>query len=173
MTAHDDPDTLNYEMIFEFIKAPIICKDERRKDAVTMVSRNQLWLIEPPHEKYLYVRQRSLLLPKNNSAVTLEYNTSLSTVTSIRFATKAHIVITNSEGVSEKACPLSDDTCHRHPNNGAYSFSWLDLTKRPSKSFALTAAKEYPIQFPDLNACVNESIWCDGIAGEGESLTHC
>lgn len=79
-----------------------------------MVSRNQLWLIEPPHEKYLYVRQRSLLLPKNNSAVTLEYNTSLSTVTSIRFATKAHIVITNSEGVSEKACPLSDDTCHRH-----------------------------------------------------------
>ncbi|KAL1402752.1 hypothetical protein pipiens_005939 [Culex pipiens pipiens] len=127
MTAHDDPDTLNYEMIFEFIKAPIICKDERRKDA--MVSRNQLWLIEPPHEKYLYVRQRSLLLPKDNSAVTLEYNTSLST-----------------------------------PNNGAYSFSWLDLTKRPSKSFALTAAKEYPIQFPELNACVNESIWCDGIA---------
>lgn len=35
MTALDDPDTLNFEATFEFIKAPVICKDVRRKNAVT------------------------------------------------------------------------------------------------------------------------------------------
>ncbi|XP_038115047.1 uncharacterized protein LOC6050731 isoform X2 [Culex quinquefasciatus] len=216
MTALDDPDTLNFEATFEFIKAPVICKDVRRKNAVTgivklsageMECRNRPWLIEPSHEKYLYVRLRGLLLRKNNPAVPLEYNTSLSTVTPIRCPTKARVVITNSEGVSVTACPLPDDTSHRHvvevfsagwtrkhphfgiepskvisveflqPDNGAYSFSWLELTKRPAKSFALTVAEECPFQCPDLNACVNESIWCDGIAqcpsGEDESFTHC
>ncbi|KAL9697939.1 hypothetical protein quinque_001380 [Culex quinquefasciatus] len=175
MTAQDDPDTLNYEMTFEFIKAPITCKDERRKDAVTETGKLSAGVVK----KYLYVRLGGLLLPKNNQGVTLEYNTSLSTVTSIRFATKARIVIRNSEGVSETACPLSDDTGHRHVvevfSNGLTRKNphirfepskviSVEFYSRTTARIPLTGAKKYPIQFPDLNGCVNEFIWCDGIA---------
>ncbi|KAL1386062.1 hypothetical protein pipiens_012887 [Culex pipiens pipiens] len=60
----------------EHDRAPIICKDVRRKNAVTgiaklsageMECRNRTWLIEPSHEKG-FVRLRSLLLRKNNPA---------------------------------------------------------------------------------------------------------
>lgn len=35
MTSADDPDSLNFEGSFEFVKAPMMCKDVRRKNAVT------------------------------------------------------------------------------------------------------------------------------------------
>ncbi|XP_058836455.1 uncharacterized protein LOC131693017 isoform X2 [Topomyia yanbarensis] len=214
MTSGDDPDSINFEATFEFIKAPIVCKDVRRKNAVTGIvslsggeteCRNRPWLIEPSHDKYLYVRLRGLFLRRNNPAVPMRYNASLSTVTPIRCNTKARVVITDGEGVSITACPLPDDTGHRHvvevfsagwsrkhpyfgadpskvisveflhPDSGPYSFSWLELSKR-SPSFALVA-EECPYLCPDLNACVNASIWCDGIeqcpSGEDESFTNC
>ena len=31
MTTLDDPDTINFEGLFEFVKGPITCKDGRRK----------------------------------------------------------------------------------------------------------------------------------------------
>ncbi|XP_058457818.1 uncharacterized protein LOC131434755 isoform X2 [Malaya genurostris] len=215
MTSGDDPDSLNFEATFEFVKAPVVCKDVRRKNAVTGIvnlsggeveCRNRPWLIEPSHDKYLYIRLRGLFLRRNNPASPMRYNASLSTVTPIRCNTKARVVITNSEGVSVTACPLPDDTAHRHvvevfsagwnrkhpnfgaepskaisveflqPENGPYSFSWLELSKRSFKSFALIT-EECPYMCPDLNACVNASIWCDGIeqcpSGEDESFTNC
>ncbi|XP_055536271.1 uncharacterized protein LOC129724969 isoform X2 [Wyeomyia smithii] len=215
MTSADDPDSLNFEATFEFVKGPMMCKDVRRKNAITgsvslsggeMECRNRPWLIEPSHDKYLYIRLKGLFLRRNNPAAPMRYNASLSTVTPIRCNTKARVVITNGEGVSVTACPLPDDTSHRHtvevfsagwtrkhpnfelepskvisveflqPDHGEYSFSWLELSKRPSASYAI-AAEDCPYQCPDLNACVNASIWCDGIeqcpSGEDESFTNC
>ncbi|XP_055630213.1 uncharacterized protein LOC129771009 isoform X2 [Toxorhynchites rutilus septentrionalis] len=215
MTSEDDPDTLNFEATFEFVKGPMMCKDVRRKNAITgvvnlssgeMECRNRPWLIEPSVEKYLYIRLRGLFLRKIDPSIPLRYNASLSTVTPIRCNTKSRVVITNSEGVSITVCPLPDDTTHRHvvevfsagwtqhqpyfesepsrvisveflqPDDGTYSFSWLELTRRPPPGLALIT-EDCPYVCPDLNACVNASIWCDGIAqcpsGEDESFTHC
>lgn len=215
MTSADDPDSLNFEGTFEFVKAPLICKDVRRKNAVTgivnlstgdMECRNRPWLIEPSHDKYLYWRMRGLYMRKNDPAAPMKYNASLSVTTPIRCNTKSRVIISNSEGVSLTVCPLPDDTPHRHlvevfsagwthkqpyfgiepskvisiefihPDDGPYSFTWLEISKRPPPSYALVQ-EECEFMCPGLDACVNGSIFCDGIeqcpSGEDESFSHC
>ncbi|XP_029726486.2 uncharacterized protein LOC109623124 isoform X2 [Aedes albopictus] len=215
MTSVDDPDSLNFEGSFEFVKAPLMCKDVRRKNAVTgvvnlssgeMECRTRPWLIEPSHDKFIYFRMRGLFLRKNDPAAPFKYNASLSTVTPIRCYTKSRVIISNSEGVSLTACPLPDDTPHRHmvevfsagwthlhphfgiepskaisieflhPDDQTYSFTWLEISKRGSLSYSMTR-EECPFTCPGLDACVNGSIFCDGIeqcpSGEDESFTHC
>ncbi|XP_052859858.1 uncharacterized protein LOC128267111 [Anopheles cruzii] len=215
MTNDDDPDSLNFEASYEFIKGPMMCKDVRRKNAITGVvnlssgdieCRNRPWLIEPSYDRYLYIRLRGLFLRKFNPGAPLTYNASFSAVTPIRCYTKARVIITNGEGISVTACPLPDESKHQHvvevfsagwgrkhpffgpetsrvvsveflnPEDGQYAFSWLELTKRPTASYALVQ-EECPYICPDLNACVNASIWCDGIeqcpSGEDEAFTHC
>ncbi|XP_053674728.1 uncharacterized protein LOC128725034 [Anopheles nili] len=216
MTNWDDPDALSFEASYEFVKGPMMCKDVRRKNAITGVvtlssgdveCRNRPWLIEPSYDRYLYLRLKGLFLRKFNPASPLAYNASFSAVTPIRCYTKSRVIITNGEGVSVTACPLPEETSHRHvvevfsagwgrkhpffgaeasrvvsveflnPDDGGhYAFSWLELTKRPSASYALVQ-EECPYLCPDLNACVNASIWCDGIeqcpSGEDEAFTHC
>lgn len=101
---------------------------------------------------------------KNDPAMPMKYNASLSAVTPIRCNTKSRVIISNSEGVTLTVCPLADDTTHRHvvevfsagwthkhphfgiepskvisieflhPDDGAYSFTWLEISKRPSPS---------------------------------------
>ncbi|XP_050073509.1 uncharacterized protein LOC126561419 isoform X1 [Anopheles maculipalpis] len=216
MTNGDDPDSLNFEASYEFVKGPMMCKDVRRKNAITGVvslssgdieCRNRPWLIEPSYDRYLYIRLKGLFLRKFNPATPLAYNASFSAVTPIRCYTKSRVIITNGEGISVTACPLPEETKHRHvvevfsagwgrkhpffgaeasrvvsveflnPDEGGhYAFSWLELTKRSSASYALVQ-EECPYLCPDLNACVNASIWCDGIeqcpSGEDEAFTHC
>lgn len=190
-------------------------------------------MIEPSYDRYLYIRLKALFLRRFNPAIPLPYNASFSVVTPIRCHTKSRVIITNGEGISVTACPLPEDTNHRHvvevfsagwtrkhpffgaeasrvvsieflnPEDGSYAFSWLELTKRSTASygkwalacgwrnlrldrrllaitiFALPALvqEECPYLCPDLNACVNASIWCDGIeqcpSGEDEAFTHC
>ncbi|XP_035906292.1 uncharacterized protein LOC118509603 isoform X2 [Anopheles stephensi] len=216
MTNGDDPDSLSFEASYEFVKGPMMCKDVRRKNAITGVvslssgdieCRNRPWLIEPSYDRYLYIRLKGLFLRKFNPATPLAYNASFSAVTPIRCYTKSRVIITNGEGISVTACPLPEETKHRHvvevfsagwgrkhpffgaeasrvvsveflnPDEGGhYAFSWLELTKRSSASYALVQ-EECPYLCPDLNACVNASIWCDGIeqcpSGEDEAFTHC
>ncbi|XP_035794280.1 uncharacterized protein LOC118467651 isoform X1 [Anopheles albimanus] len=215
MTNVDDPDTLSFEASYEFVKGPMMCKDVRRKNAITGVvnlssgdieCRNRPWLIEPSYDRYLYIRLKALFLRRFNPAIPLPYNASFSVVTPIRCHTKSRVIITNGEGISVTACPLPEDTNHRHvvevfsagwsrkhpffgaeasrvvsieflnPEDGSYAFSWLELTKRSTASYALVQ-EECPYLCPDLNACVNASIWCDGIeqcpSGEDEAFTHC
>uniref|UniRef100_A0A182YNW7 DUF7805 domain-containing protein n=1 Tax=Anopheles stephensi TaxID=30069 RepID=A0A182YNW7_ANOST len=216
MTNGDDPDSLSFEASYEFVKGPMMCKDVRRKNAITGVvslssgdieCRNRPWLIEPSYDRYLYIRLKGLFLRKFNPATPLAYNASFSAVTPIRCYTKSRVIITNGEGISVTACPLPEETKHRHvvevfsagwgrkhpffgaeasrvvsveflnPDEGGhYTFSWLELTKRSSASYALVQ-EECPYLCPDLNACVNASIWCDGIeqcpSGEDEAFTHC
>lgn len=192
-----------------------------------MECRTRPWLIEPSHDKYIYIRMRGLFLRKSDPTMPMKYNASLSTVTPIRCNTKSRVIISNSEGVSLTACPLPDETPHRHmvevfsagwthlhphfgiepskvisveflhPDDQTYSFTWLEISKRGSQGFCklylfdndeslLTkisisylamVREECQFTCPGLDACVNGSIFCDGIeqcpSGEDESFTHC
>lgn len=124
MTTLDDPDTANFEGMFEFVKAPTSCKDGRRKfgpsgtidmtfgdvsrggnwsDLLTKLAflqiecRSRPWLIEPSNgNKFLYVRLKAIFLSKHNPKKTL--NATHLETNSWRCETKSRAVLTTSEG---------------------------------------------------------------------------
>ncbi|KAL9700145.1 hypothetical protein quinque_003586 [Culex quinquefasciatus] len=72
MTVLDEPDTLNMEATFLIHQGAShlqgLAAEERRNRDRQAVRWGDLGRIEPSHEKYLYIRLRSLLLRKNNPA---------------------------------------------------------------------------------------------------------
>ncbi|XP_034481213.1 uncharacterized protein LOC117786905 [Drosophila innubila] len=211
MTTLDDPDTANFEGMFEFVKAPTSCKDGRRKfgpsGTIDMTfgdieCRSRPWLIEPSNgNKFLYVRLKAIFLSKHNPRKTLN-STHLQT-NSWRCETKSRAVLTTSEGLTIVACPLSPDSnayefveifssgwnerpnfalINRskaisveflRPSNGEYTFNWMELVPRPT----LSIAEDCQFKCAELGACVNASIWCDGIrhcpSGDDEAFLQC
>ncbi|XP_068149932.1 uncharacterized protein [Drosophila tropicalis] len=123
MTTLDDPDTVNFEGMFEFVKAPTSCKDGRRKfgpsGTIDMTfgdieCRSRPWLIEPSNgNKFLYVRLKAIFLSKHNPKKSL--NSTFMQADSWRCETKSRTVLTTSEGLTIVACPLS-------PESSAYEF---------------------------------------------------
>ncbi|XP_033240183.1 uncharacterized protein [Drosophila pseudoobscura] len=211
MTTLDDPDTVNFEGMFEFVKAPTSCKDGRRKfgpsGTIDMTfgdveCRSRPWLIEPSNgNKFLYVRLKAIFLSKYNPTKTLN-STYLQTDT-WRCETKSRAVLTTSEGLTIVACPLSPDSngyefveiyssgWNERPNfalvnrsraisveflrpgNGEYTFNWMELVPRPT----LSMAEDCQFKCPELGACVNASVWCDGVihcpSGDDEAFLQC
>ncbi|XP_015015908.2 uncharacterized protein LOC6586587 isoform X1 [Drosophila mojavensis] len=211
MTTLDDPDTANFEGMFEFVKAPTSCKDGRRKfgpsGTIDMTfgdieCRSRPWLIEPSNgNKFLYVRLKAIFLSKHNPKKTL--NATHLETNSWRCETKSRAVLTTSEGLTIVACPLSPDSnayefveifssgwnerpnfalMNRsraisveflRPSNGEYSFNWMELVPRPT----LSIAEDCQFKCAELGACVNASVWCDGIvhcpSGDDEAFLQC
>lgn len=92
-------------------------------------------------------------------------NTSIRSVTPIKCTTKARVVVTSGEGVQVTACPLDEDANKKYmvevfsagwnrkidyqiseppqvlsveflePEDGEFSFSWLELSKMPPQGF--------------------------------------
>ncbi|KAF5292275.1 hypothetical protein FQR65_LT11238 [Abscondita terminalis] len=65
---------------------------------------------------------------------------------------------------------------------GTYSISWLELSRRrmvPPNGLGLLWIKADECQYrcPELDACINASVWCNGVedcpSGIDEALTHC
>ncbi|XP_025837357.1 uncharacterized protein LOC108732223 [Agrilus planipennis] len=65
---------------------------------------------------------------------------------------------------------------------GTYSVRWLELSRRrvfPSNGLNLlwTKAEECLYRCPEIDACINSTVWCDGVedcpSGIDEALTHC
>ncbi|XP_066247763.1 uncharacterized protein [Euwallacea similis] len=65
---------------------------------------------------------------------------------------------------------------------GSYPVMWLELLRRkdiPPSGLGIFMIKSDHCQYrcPELNACINSSVWCDGIedcpSGVDEALTHC
>ncbi|KAL2729828.1 uncharacterized protein V1477_015639 [Vespula maculifrons] len=60
-----------------------------------------------------------------------------------------------------------------------YGVTWLELTRRPAttSTAGLQMARDCEQRCPELDACINASLWCDGIShcpsGYDEALTHC
>lgn len=56
--------------------------------------------------------------------------------------------------------------------DGDFSFSWLEMSRRPPQGLI-----DCQYRCPELEACVNASVWCDGKSdcpsGYDESFTHC
>ncbi|XP_073842402.1 uncharacterized protein isoform X2 [Musca autumnalis] len=211
MSTLDDPDALNFEGMFEFVKGPTNCKDGRRKFGPSgtidmtfgdMECRTRPWLIEPSNgNKFLYVRLKAIFLRKYNPKKAS--NTSLLVTSSYRCETNSRVVLTTSEGLSITACPLSSDSkayefveifsagwnerpnfaiANRskaisveflRPENGDFSFNWMELIPGPT----LSIAEECQYKCSELNACVNASVWCDGIqhcpSGDDETFLQC
>ncbi|KAG5680520.1 hypothetical protein PVAND_010026 [Polypedilum vanderplanki] len=219
MTRHDDPDTLNFQATFEFIKSPFQskCKDARRKlgsegvinlNEAEFECRSKPWLIEPSTGKYLYINFRGFYISRYNPAVHLPINKSIgeNDETTFNCPTNSRVIITTGESITITACPLSDDYSSRHTvevfsagwhqksifqrheaspalsveflpdiyDYNEYTLTWVELSRRP-----LIAEGIEDCQFtcPELNACVNASIWCDGRvhcpSGYDESFIHC
>ncbi|XP_049313230.1 uncharacterized protein LOC105221859 isoform X3 [Bactrocera dorsalis] len=211
MTTLDDPDAINFEGMFEFIKGPASCKDGRRKFGPSgtihmtfgdMECRTRPWLIEPSNgNKFLYVRLKSIFLRKYNPKKAL--NTTVVGTSSYRCETKARVVLTTSEGLTITACPLSPDSKayefveifsagwnerpiysianrskaisveYLRPENGDFTFNWMELVPRP----VLSIAEDCQYKCSELGACVNASVWCDGIvhcpSGDDETFLQC
>ncbi|XP_032575246.1 uncharacterized protein LOC6616371 isoform X1 [Drosophila sechellia] len=211
MTTLDDPDTVNFEGMFEFVKAPTSCKDGRRKfgpsGTIDMTfgdveCRSRPWLIEPSNgNKFLYVRLKAIFLSKHNPTQTL--NATYVQTDTWRCETKSRAVLTTSEGLTIVACPLSPDSnayefveifssgWNERPNfalvnrsraisveflrpgNGEYSFNWMELIPRPT----LSMAEDCQFKCAELGACVNASVWCDGVvhcpSGDDETFLQC
>ncbi|XP_059217069.1 uncharacterized protein LOC106091151 isoform X2 [Stomoxys calcitrans] len=211
MTTLDDPDALNFEGMFEFVKGPTNCKDGRRKFGPSgtidmtfgdMECRTRPWLIEPSNgNKFLYVRLKAIFLRKYNPRKAA--NTSIAVTSSYRCETNARAVLTTSEGLTITACPLSPDSkayefveifsagwnerpnfaiANRskaisveflRPENGDFSFNWMELIPGPT----LSIAEDCQFKCTELNACVNASVWCDGIqhcpSGDDETFLQC
>ncbi|XP_039229997.1 uncharacterized protein LOC26536190 isoform X2 [Drosophila yakuba] len=211
MTTLDDPDTVNFEGMFEFVKAPTSCKDGRRKfgpsGTIDMTfgdveCRSRPWLIEPSNgNKFLYVRLKAIFLSKHNPMQTL--NATYVQTDTWKCETKSRAVLTTSEGLTIVACPLSPDSnayefveifssgWNERPNfalvnrsraisveflrpgNGEYSFNWMELIPRPT----LSMAEDCQFKCAELGACVNASVWCDGVvhcpSGDDETFLQC
>ncbi|CAG9804070.1 unnamed protein product [Chironomus riparius] len=219
MTRYDDPDTLNFQATFEFIKPsiPTKCKDTRRKlgsEGVISLNEGELecrskpWLIEPSTGKYLYINFRGFYISRYNPAVELPINKSIAMndETSFDCPTKSRVIITTGESVTITACPLSDDYSNRHVvevfsagwhhksifqrheaspalsvefltdiyDYNEYTLTWLELSRRPPRAEGI---EDCQFVCPELFACVNASIWCDGRvhcpSGYDESFVHC
>ncbi|XP_044271339.1 uncharacterized protein LOC123015593 [Tribolium madens] len=65
---------------------------------------------------------------------------------------------------------------------GSYSVMWLELGRRrdvPPNGMGLFLLKPDECQYrcPELDACINATVWCDGVedcpSGIDEALTHC
>ncbi|KAL2712623.1 hypothetical protein V1478_018146, partial [Vespula squamosa] len=60
-----------------------------------------------------------------------------------------------------------------------YGVTWLELTRRPAttSTAGLQMARDCEQRCPELDACINASLWCDGVShcpsGYDEALTHC
>lgn len=126
-----------------------------------MVCRTRPWLIEPLEDKSLYIRLKGFYLRRYNPLTYLPFNTSIHSSAPMKCETKARVVLTTGEGVSITACPLGQDAARKHvvevyssgwnskidfqakfaskvvsveflePEDGDYSFTWLELTRKP------------------------------------------
>lgn len=124
--------------------------------------RTRPWLIEPSAGKFLYVRTNGIFLSKHNPALYPMFNTSIQVSSSIqRCDTKSRVILTNTEGISITACPLSDNSAHSsfveifsagwhdhynfkrpilprgvsvellNPDHDRYSFTWMEMAPKP------------------------------------------
>uniref|UniRef100_A0A336KH36 CSON011022 protein n=1 Tax=Culicoides sonorensis TaxID=179676 RepID=A0A336KH36_CULSO len=166
--------------------------------------RDRPWLIEAKPGHFLYLRLKGLYLRRFNPNAPQPFNTSIRNDTPMRCDTKGRVIITTGDGVSITACPLDHDTSHRHvvevfsagwnrrniyednkfspvisveylePVDGNFAVTWLEMQRRLPEGMPL---EECQYQCPELNACVNSTIMCDGEihcpSGADESFTHC
>ncbi|KAG8242075.1 hypothetical protein J6590_072969 [Homalodisca vitripennis] len=60
---------------------------------------------------------------------------------------------------------------------GLYSVTWMEISRRALYPHADLSLSDCLHRCPELDACINSSLWCDGVShcpsGFDEALTHC
>lgn len=148
MTDEDDPQHIQFEGTFEFIKAPVHCKDSRRKFGASglinlaageLECRSRPWLIEPTtgvtaNEKFLYVHMYGLQLYRYDPMLTDERTNpkqhSFDTVgksfhhNSVQCGSRTRAIITTGEGLSVTLCPLEEGDANEEDVVDVFSSGW-------------------------------------------------
>lgn len=148
MTDADDPEHMQFEGTFEFIKAPVHCKDSRRKFGASgliklaageLECRSRPWLIEPTtgvtaNEKFLYVRMFGLELYRYDPMLTDEQTNPKRQPfdaieksfhrNSVHCASRTRAIITSGEGLSVTLCPMEEDEANDEQVVEVFSSGW-------------------------------------------------
>lgn len=157
---------------------------------------NQPWLIDPGPGQYLYVKMNGIIVSNSTECATknrIIVHTGGAIHVSVCPKPPAglshHVVEVFSNGwaVSSNAMILAPgqepirtiavEFIVKEP--ASYTVTWLELTRRPSvtSTAGLQVSRDCEQRCPELDACINASLWCDGVShcpsGYDEALTHC
>ncbi|KAM0732709.1 hypothetical protein ACS0PU_000870 [Formica fusca] len=156
----------------------------------------QPWLIDPGPGQYLYVKMHGIIMSNNTKCAT-KNRIVVHTGGAIHVSvcpkppadSRHHVVEIFSDGwaVSSNAMILAPgqdpirtiavEFIVEEP--ASYTITWLELTRRPSvtSTAGLQMSRDCEQRCPELDACINASLWCDGVShcpsGYDEALTHC
>ncbi|CAL7941517.1 unnamed protein product [Xylocopa violacea] len=170
-------------------KAPIVDEDEKNCE-------KHPWLIDPGPNQYLYVKMQGIIM-SNTSKCATENRIVVHTGGAIHVSVcpkppaeyRHHVVEVFSDGwaVSSNAAILAPgeepvrtiaiEFIIKEPDT--YTVTWLELSRRPSitATAGLQMPRDCEQRCPELDACINASLWCDGVShcpsGYDEALTHC
>ncbi|EFN82093.1 hypothetical protein EAI_11820 [Harpegnathos saltator] len=157
---------------------------------------NQPWLIDPGPGQYLYVKMHGIIMSnktkcatKNRIIVHTGGAIHVSVCPKPPADSRHHVVEVFSDGwaVSSNAMILAPgqdpirtiavEFIVKEP--ASYTVTWLELTRRPpvTSTAGLQMSRDCEQRCPELDACINASLWCDGVShcpsGYDEALTHC
>ncbi|XP_044012328.1 uncharacterized protein LOC122855201 isoform X2 [Aphidius gifuensis] len=171
-------------------ESPIV--DEEEKNC-----KSHPWLIDPGTGQYLYVKTHGTIMNNNTKCLTsnrIVLHTggiiNVSVCPKPVVDSRHQIVEVFSEGWSashrsmivapgyDPERTIAVEFIINEPD--VYTVTWLEMTKRiPVKKApeGLLMPRDCDQRCPELNACINASLWCDGIShcpsGYDEALTHC
>ncbi|XP_049834122.1 uncharacterized protein LOC126278200 [Schistocerca gregaria] len=149
----------------------------------------QPWLIEPGVGRYLYVKIRGIALNETDGEGGgsdgglggAAHEPLVVCPSPARHDRRHRLVELFSEGwLPHDAAATTRGVVVelRAVEPGAYSLTWLELARRrsvhPPENFV---QDDCPHRCPELDACINASLWCDGVAhcpsGADERLSEC
>ncbi|XP_035718354.1 uncharacterized protein LOC118440021 isoform X1 [Vespa mandarinia] len=168
---------------------PLIDEDERNCE-------KHPWLIDPAPGQYLYVKTHGSIMTnrikcatKNRIVLHAGGNIRASVCPKPMEDSREQVVEIFSDGWSvgsanfipvpgrDPVRTIAVEFLISEPE--AYGVTWLELTRRPAttSTAGLQMARDCVQRCPELDACINASLWCDGVShcpsGYDEALKHC
>ncbi|XP_063975987.1 uncharacterized protein LOC135161918 [Diachasmimorpha longicaudata] len=160
--------------------------------------RNHPWLIDPGPNQYLYVQTHGRIM-KNNTKCLTKNRVILHTGGTLNVAvcprpesdSRHQVVGVFSKGwttqnyatmlIAPSFDPMRSIAVEFIVNEpDIHTVTWLEMTRRPAPKTppeGLQMPRDCEQRCPELDACINASLWCDGTShcpsGYDEALTHC
>ncbi|KAI4504001.1 hypothetical protein M0802_000472 [Mischocyttarus mexicanus] len=168
---------------------PLIDEDERNCE-------KQPWLIDPSPGQYLYVKTHGSIMTNHSKCLTknrIVFHSGGKLRASVCPQpvddSRQQVVEIFSDGWSvgrsnfipvpgrDPVRTIAVEFLITEPE--LYGVTWLELTRRPAitSTAGLQMTRDCEQRCPELDACINASLWCDGVShcpsGYDEALTHC
>ncbi|XP_073982377.1 uncharacterized protein isoform X2 [Rhodnius prolixus] len=166
----------------------------------------QPWVVEPSESRYLYVKTSGIVVGGTGKTGVIRQgqcatsnrieihagNTHVIVCPHPRPAHRSSVVEVFSEGwvivnSAERLPPIWSRDDRKEIRNvliefvprepGSYEVTWLELSRRRSEEASVGLLGDCPHRCPELDACINGTLWCDGTdhcpSGYDESASHC